>query len=318
LGTLWEVRMPLFVGRDLLVQALARAADAPKTARAKALYWAGRISLRQGLLRPAHGELTACLELYRELEDRRGISLALNDLGSVAHWRGHFTASLAFLTESLHLREEMGEPWWLAQTLTNLGLASYRGGNYTQASHYYTEALRYFQATGAQMPQAWPIGGLGTVALAQGNHGEARQLLEESADIWRKNRFQWALAYRLNDLGLLWWSIRNLDEAEQVHRESLSICQEIGDRRGMFFAVEGLARVAALQAKVKRAGRLFGAAKSLANIVDTELAVLEEIARAQAIDSLSAHFHEISSAIRWAEGLELSVDEIIAFGLSDF
>ncbi len=260
LGTMWEVRLPLFVGGEILSRALARAADAPQALRAKALYWVGRMALRRGTMRAAQAVLAESLDLYRALDHRRGLALTLNDLGSVLMWQGQYAAAEAVLAESLAIKREQGEAWWTAQTLNNLGMLHYRRGDYPTARAYFEECLQYFRQTGAEMPLAWPLGGLGQVALAQGDYGEAERLLGESAAIWRRHKFAWALAYRLNDLGLLAWLKGDYAASGRIYAEALAIAQDIGDERGLAFALEGLARAAAGQGNALKAAELFGAA----------------------------------------------------------
>lgn len=262
LGTMWEVRTRIFTGRAILERALAHGADAPKVWRAKALYWAGRLALRQGNLRQARVELRASFDLYRDLGDRSGMGFALNDLGSVAHWCGDYGEAQHDLEESLTLRLELGNAWWIAQTLNNLGMTAYRRGDAEAAQRYFEECLRYFQQTEAEMPLAWPLGGLGQAAFARGDYAEAKRLLEESVAIWRKHRFDWALSMRLNDFGLLLWTMSKLVEAQHAHQESLDIARDIGDQRGLSFALEGLARVAFAQGDVGGAKHLLAEAEA--------------------------------------------------------
>ena len=312
LGTLWEVRVRLFTGRQALERALARGGAAPAALRAKALYWLGRLGLRQGQLRAAQAELGASLALYRELGDRRGVALALNDLGSVHHWRGDFAAAQACLTESLALRQELGEVWSIAQTLTNLGITAFRAGDYPAAQAHFEACQRAFEQTGAAMPLAWPLGGQGEVALARGDYAEAERLLEQSAALWRTHRFNWALAYRLNDLGLLRWLQGQFEAARAVHHEALTIAQEIGDARGLTFALEGLARVAAAQADAGTALALFASAEAQRGLVGTALGVFERDLHTRLVEQLRAALGETAAAEAWRRGGGLSVEQALA------
>ncbi len=260
LGTMWEVRLPLFVGGEVLARALDRAEGAPPALRAKALYWVGRMALRRGTLGEAQAVLVESRDLYGALGDGRGLALTLNDLGSVLMWQGRYAEAEDVFQASLAMRRASGEAWWIAQTLNNLGMMTYRRGEYAVAQAYFDECLHYFRQTGAEMPLAWPLGGLGQVAMAQGDYVEAERLLGESVAIWRKHRFAWALAYRLNDLGVLKWLVGDYAAAWRSHTESLTIAHEIGDERGLAFALQGLARVAGAQGDALKAAYLVGAA----------------------------------------------------------
>ncbi|MFN8471122.1 MAG: tetratricopeptide repeat protein [Anaerolineae bacterium] len=310
LGTMWEVRLPLFIGDEILRRALSRAQDAPPTLRAKALYWVGRMALRKGVLRQAHMELTESLDLYRGLGDRRGLALTLNDLASVMLWQGKYTEAEAALEESLAIRREFGEAWWIAQTLNNLGMVNYRRGTYSAAQRYFEECLHYFRQTGAEMPLAWPIGGLGEAALGAGEYAEARRLLEESVAIWRRNKFAWALAYRLNDLGLLMSTVGDQGAARRIYAESLAISREIGDERGLAFALDGLARVAAAEGHAVTAAKLFGAASVRWETSNATLSQIELAAHEGALEQVRLELGDTRAQDELSVGRLLSLEQV--------
>lgn len=310
LGTMWEVRLPLFIGGEILGRAVDRAPDAPPSLRAKALYWVGRMALRQGQLRPAQAELAESLDLYRGLGDRRGLALTLSDLGSVLMWQGKYSEAETALEESLAIRREFGEAWWIAQTLNNLGMTRYRCGDYDAASSNFAECLQYFRQTGAEMPLAWPLGGLGQLALGAGDYAAARPLLQESADIWRRHKFAWALAYRLNDLGLLSWLMKDYAAARRIHAESLAISREIGDERGLAFALEGLARVTAAEGDSLHAAALVGAAAARWDTSGATLSRLEQGVHESLVERLRGELGKARLQAALSEGRAMSVEQL--------
>ncbi len=312
LGTMWEVRLPLFVGGEILRRALASAVAAPTALRAKALYWVGRMALRRGNFREGESVLGESLGLYRALGDRRGLALTLNDLGSITLWQGKYAEAEAALLESLAIRREFGEAWWIAQTLNNLGMMSYRRGEYPAAFAWFDECLTYFKQTGAEMPLAWPLGGLGQVALARGEYAQAQPLLEESAAIWRKHKFAWALAYRLNDLGLLMWLTGNYAAARRIHAESLAMATDIGDERGQAFALDGLARAVWPEGDALKAAELFGAASVHWEASGAALSHIEQGLHDSVVEHVAARLGEPGLRAAWSAGRAMTLEQALA------
>jgi tetratricopeptide (TPR) repeat protein len=74
------------------------------------------------------------LALNRKLEERRGVAVALNNLGWVASYQGDYRAARRFHQESLALRREIGDQRGIAFALCNLAAAELYRGNAERAA----------------------------------------------------------------------------------------------------------------------------------------------------------------------------------------
>jgi len=91
---------------------------------------------------------------------------------------------------------------------------------------------------------AWCSNHLGDIALELGDIAEARRRYQAGADIFRKTDDRWGLARSACDLGHLACDEANYDSARASFRGALTIFGELGHKRGLALALEGLARLA--------------------------------------------------------------------------
>src|SRR5262249_30679347 len=108
--------------------------------RARALEAGGNLASRQGDYHLARARLEESLALYREQENRKGISDVLNLLGLDAEEQGEFDRAVALLEESLALRRALGAARGIGAVLNNLAIVAYHRGEYDRAAPLYEEA----------------------------------------------------------------------------------------------------------------------------------------------------------------------------------
>ena len=78
----------------------------------------------------------------RELGDRRGIAIALNNLGKVAlNCSKDYSAARLLHDQALVIRRELGDRLGIAWTLCQLGIAAYEQGDYPSSRALLTESL---------------------------------------------------------------------------------------------------------------------------------------------------------------------------------
>ena len=131
--------------------------DAPAGLRAKALLGSGRLALLQCDYAPASRRLEAALRLYRELDEPRGISGALQVLGSVAREQGRYARAQELHTESLAVAEAAGDDWAVASAHSYLAFVSWLQRDFGPASTQAGTALARFRALGDVEGTAWSL-----------------------------------------------------------------------------------------------------------------------------------------------------------------
>src|SRR5690606_22399347 len=82
------------------------------------------------------------LEISRAIGDRRGIALALDNLGFVAQLQGKYDQATMYLEESFSLAQAIGNRQNSANTLLNLGHVATAQNNAEKAVDLFYQALR--------------------------------------------------------------------------------------------------------------------------------------------------------------------------------
>jgi predicted ATPase/DNA-binding CsgD family transcriptional regulator/Tfp pilus assembly protein PilF len=221
----WYVRCYYTEGRGWLEWALAEHPDMPLGSKALALYGLATLLAEQGNMEQAVQVQHDSLDLYKELEDRQGISYALTNLASMEQRRGNFDVSKRLLHESIEIKREMGNRLGVAGSLNNLGNALDAQGDYRQAREVYTESLQIMREVGEKRGIAYTLNNLGHVNLRMGDYADAIRQIEESLSVKRE----------LDDTSGLAMSLCYLGEVE-MYRQNFSAARQ------QFEATEGLLR----------------------------------------------------------------------------
>jgi tetratricopeptide (TPR) repeat protein len=92
--------------------------------------------------------LEESLAIKRELGDPSPISIALNNLGLVAHAQGDNKTARGYLEESLAIDRQLNDKDAIATSLVNLGAVALDDGSYEEARPLFMESLSLFKEVG--------------------------------------------------------------------------------------------------------------------------------------------------------------------------
>jgi diguanylate cyclase (GGDEF)-like protein len=114
------------------------------------------------------------LEEYRIAGDKRGIAVALMNLGSlIADWKLDYAAAREYFEESLAIFRGFGTSANTGIVLANLGEVQCYEGNYNEAISFATEALAVFERLGNKALAAWQLLDLARYDVELGKLGDA-------------------------------------------------------------------------------------------------------------------------------------------------
>jgi tetratricopeptide (TPR) repeat protein len=211
-------------GREWCTRALLAANASERTAaRAKILTGAGLLAYHQLDYAAARREHEESLAIRRELGDRKGVAVSLNNLGIVALDQGDVELARRVHEESLEIARELGNRNGAARSLGNLAM----------------------------------------LAAEQGDLVTARGLAEECVAILRDLGDRGGSAIGFHTLGDIAFRACDFDAARARFRDSLAILRELGDKARIAYSLEELASVAAELREPALAARIWGAAERL-------------------------------------------------------
>ncbi len=308
----WDTREYLAEGRNRIanVLALEGAAARPKL-RSRLLFAAAVLACEQGDYTSAHRLFEESLETCVELNDNRGVAVALNALAVTARDRGDFaTASLLFERCVAIWRDE-GDPADVARALSNLANVAKLQGEAARASSLYEECLGIFRKVGDVAGIAWTLNYHGDVARENKDLIAARSFYEQSLAAFSLSRDGWGIASALSDLASLSWDQGDSDEARRLFGESIQMFQNLGHKRGIARVLECLAANAAAQSNAVQALRFAGAAAALRERLGTPLTPAEQHKLDKVLEFARRTLGSAAGSTAWMEGWALPVEEAI-------
>jgi tetratricopeptide (TPR) repeat protein len=170
-----------------------------------------------------------CLEalsLFRELDDRRGIALALNGLAWCAlHDEDREDAKQGF-QESLALFRKLGDLEGVHASLHGLGYVYWRLGEYEQGRDRHLEMLQLCRETESQGGIARALGDLGIDLYGLQQYEKAHEMLSQSLAVYRDIGNARGMNDVLGDLAETANALGNHAQAERYAREALAVLPE--------------------------------------------------------------------------------------------
>lgn len=275
LPNFWKSRGHMSEGRRWLGETLKKASQAPALLRANALRAAAVLAHYQADYEVSRAFVEDSLALFRQLGDSKGVTASLNNLANLASVQGDYERGRSIYEQSLAMAEASGDDPMIALVLGNLANLYFDRGDFIRARQFYDRQLAVAKNANLRNSVAWALLNLAQVPLRQGDFGEARGHLEESMAFWR----------------------------------------EVGSKAGIAFVLRGLAGLAAAENQPTRALRLFAAAQALREEIERPLEPAEIAYDERDIESVRAQLDESAFEAAWAEGLAMTLEEVIAYAL---
>jgi predicted ATPase/class 3 adenylate cyclase len=273
----WSYRGHLSEGASWIEQALHGNRGASVPVRAKVLRTAGVLANDQGDHERSESFLEESAALYREIDDKRGLARALNNLGNNVADGGDWRRAEALYQESVDLARELRDKERLSQAVNNLGWAALCQEHYERATEALEEGLAVAQSQGDQGLVGAIDLNLGWVALGQGDDARASALFGEALERFR------------------------------MLEDPLNIAE----------CLEGFAGLAGAQGEGERAARLYGAAASLRKSLGAPLLPGDRPRYERQLSAARSLVAEDVWEAAWLEGHAMTLDQAVSYALGE-
>ena len=238
---------------------------------------------------------------------------ALNIAARMAYVRGDDPLLRQRAGEALRSSQQLRDEDNILFALRNQGQSAALHGDYKTAERYCLEGLMLARQAGDYWFTCFFLNILGMLSRNQGEcdralsyHVEAARLIKQTDDG----------IYRLIILWETGTSFLFQGDDEQAHRcymESLSISREPVN---LAYGLEGFGGLAAIKKKPERAARLLAAAQSLRERAHTPRVPLDHYYD-WFMAQVRAQLDEASFAAAWAEGAQMTLEQAVAYALSE-
>jgi predicted ATPase len=313
----WETREYLTEGRNRIARLLAlEGAGARPKLRARLLFAAAVLAGEQGDYTPAQQLFEESLETCLELNDNRGVAVALNALAVNARDRGELATSSFLFERCVAIWREAGDPADIARALSNLANVTKLQGELAHASALYDECLAIFRKVGDVAGIAWTLNYQGDVARERNDLTAARSFYEQGLAAFSLSRDGWGIACALSDLASLSWDQGDNDEARRLYGESIQMFQNLGHQRGIARVLECLAANASAQSNAAQSLRFAGAAAALRERLGAPLAPAEQHKLEKVLEFARRTVGNDVGMTAWMGGWAMPVQQAIQEALS--
>jgi tetratricopeptide (TPR) repeat protein len=252
------------------------------------------------------------LTLYRQIGDVRGEAAMLVILGSTAYYMGDYPAARGRYVESLHLFRRDGDEPSISVALNNLANIAKEEGRNAESVALYEESLAIKRRLGDSRGIAIVLNNLGTMALAQGGYERAAAFGEEALALLRELGDKDVTA-AVDTVARVALERGDTARAADLYREGLEVSGAAGDRELIAFCLEGSGRVAVADARMERAGTLYGAGDALRTAVGAPLPPAEQTQHTTPLEMARTALGVEAFTRAWQRGAEMTLEEAIVF-----
>ncbi|MCU0499782.1 MAG: tetratricopeptide repeat protein [Anaerolineae bacterium] len=122
----------------------------------------------------AHASYLQCLELRREMGDRRGILAVLGNLGTLAMMQGQYDVAADYYQQIFTTATAIGDISLQATLLNNLGILEMEREHYDESYRYLDDALRILRQIRERHTEALTLMNLGILMFRRAEYERAR------------------------------------------------------------------------------------------------------------------------------------------------
>ena len=172
------------------------------------------------------------LVIYRDLKDRLGEALTLNNIGSVQRSLGDYRAALGYYEQALVIYRDLKDRAGEARPLNNIGSVQQLLSDYRAALGYYDQSLAIYRDLKDRAGEARTLHNIGNAQQLLGDYRAALGYYDQSLAIYRDLKDRAGEATILNNIGIVNKSLGNYSAALGYYDQSLAIARDIGNRAG--------------------------------------------------------------------------------------
>lgn len=156
----------------------------------------------QGALDKALEYYLNSLKIYDNLKNKDGVATTKSNIGAIYSLKKDYGQAMKYFEEANESFSELGNPEKIVGSLNNLGILHSDLQLYEQSLKYFSQASQLSEKMGKVNSD--PLNNIGNLYFRQGNYQHAAEYYERAMVIARKENNQTALLYSLANLGELY------------------------------------------------------------------------------------------------------------------
>lgn len=259
--------------------------------------------------------LSICRELGDPFQGKLAVTLEL--MGEMATEEGDYKRASAYFQEALEIFRRLNDHKGMGDILMQLGWASMRTGDFQKAQNLLEEFLVVSETSGNKTNMAFAFSGLGEAAGRQGQYQHAITMLEQGLSISREIKDKWITATLLGSLGWVALCQSEFNSMLKYMRDSLEIRLNIGDKGGIAWCLEKLAKAKVEQGQLEQAAKIFGYAEALRAPIGSVIDPTDQPDYKRIIFRIQSALRKEVFSAAWAEGQAMTLEQAIDYALAE-
>jgi tetratricopeptide (TPR) repeat protein len=193
------------------------------------------------------------LVLNREIDNKQGEGVTLNNIASIYKAWGKYDLALQTLQEGLAIRREVDDKAGEGVTLNNIAQIYDARGQYDQALQTLQESLAIRREAGDKQGEGVTLNNIAHIYLIWEKYDQALKIMEESLVIRREVGDKQGEGVTLNNIAHIYHAWGQYDQALKTLEESLAICREVGDKPSEGAVLNNIASIHTIWGKYDQA-----------------------------------------------------------------
>jgi predicted ATPase/class 3 adenylate cyclase len=287
-----------------------------RVARAKSLRGLTRLYLSLGDNVNAKHSAEESVALYRQSQDRRGLSFALVILAYPLEFLGERTRAEEVLQESYSIARAEGDIYLICRSLNILArVIADLYHDQELSRRYVEESYRLSQEAGLRSQEAQASEILGFIALDRNDYDAARLYFKESARVYHEIGATFNVFLEKSNLAHLERQTGNHARALEYYRETIIAFRDMGQTGAVAHQLECFGFIALAENQNERALQLFAAAHTLREKAGTPMRPDEQIYFDGQLNTLREKLDLMQFDSIWSKGNAISIEQAIEFAL---
>jgi len=171
------------------------------------------------------------LNLYKELDDKSGISGCCLYIGIYYGDQGSNDKALEYYLKALKIFEELGNKSQMAYCYINIAGLSL--GSFDKILDYYLKSLNLFKELSDKGGMAYCYKNIGNFYSSHSNYKDAIDYYYKSLNLYNEFNDKKGISDCLNNIGCVNEILGLYDKASEYYFKSLNIYEELGDKYGI-------------------------------------------------------------------------------------
>lgn len=183
------------------------------------------------------------LKIQQEIGDKEGVANSMQNIASIYSNQGNIPKALDYFQKILKVRKEIHDKNGLAQTYTSIANIYNRQKEYQKAEEFYKSSIQLNKEINDTRGLVTGYNNLAFIYLTNHRLEEALELLNKCSGLIATINSRSSLVYLNRNFGWYYKNAGNLPEAIKHYSVCLTTANEIGDKRGCFDALLALGTI---------------------------------------------------------------------------